>query len=116
MKMSEMFPSKYLKASDLKSGDLIVTIDRVDAETFENDGRKQIKPVIHFKENGVKPFVCNKTNATVIERISGSDDTDKWIGKKVALFPDFVAFKGAAQEAIRVKRAPDVPFNDTITM
>ena len=66
--------------------------------------------------NGVKPMVCNKTNATVIERISGSDDTDKWIGKKVALFPDFVAFKGAAQEAIRVRRAPDVPFNDAITM
>jgi hypothetical protein len=59
---NDFFPSNYIRAGDLGGKARTVTIDRVESATFENDGRKQSKPVIHFKDNGVKPLVCNKTN------------------------------------------------------
>src|SRR5262249_19920643 len=55
-KASDFFPSNYMRAADLAGKDRIVTIDRVETALFENDGKKQPKPVIYFKEAGVKPL------------------------------------------------------------
>jgi hypothetical protein len=115
VKITDFFPSQYLRCSDLGGKERSVTIDRVEAEIFENDGKKQQKPVIHFKENGVKPLVSNKTNMTRISKIHG-DETDDWPGKRVVLAPELVDFKGKATEAVRIKRpaepAPEI--NDEI--
>jgi hypothetical protein len=109
---SDFFPSKYLRASDLKPGQNRVTIDRVSSETFENDGRKQLKPVIEFKDNGVKPLVCNKTNFNLIAAVCGGE-TDNWSGKKIVLHKELVSFKGKVTEGVRVTGA-DQEMNDAI--
>src|SRR6516165_9945335 len=106
--VSDFYPSNYLSAADLKGAERIVTIDRVETNTFENDGIKKTKPVIHFRDNGIKPIVCNKTNFLLIAAVCG-DDTKDWSGKQVCLYPDLVSFKGKVSEAIRVKRPPMVP-------
>jgi hypothetical protein len=112
----DFFPSNYLKAADLGGKEKLVTIDRVESDAFENDGRKQVKPVIHFKEGGVKPMVCNKTNFLMIAAACGKD-SDAWPGKQVILYPDLVPFKGTVTEAVRAKRAPaKAEFNDEITI
>ena len=71
--VEDFFPSNYLKAADLGGKERTVTIDRVESDAFENDDRRQVKPVIHFKEGGVKPMVCNKTNFLMIAAACGKD-------------------------------------------
>jgi len=116
---ADFFPSNYLRCADLGGKDRLVTIDRVDSELFENDGRKQKKPVVHFKESDVKPFVTNKTNFLLIAAVCG-DNTDSWAGKQVCLYPDLVPFKGKVTEAVRVKRPNGSSFsaelNDELTI
>ena len=106
MKLSTAFPSKYLKASDLNDQDLIVTIRDCDMEDIGIIGKKEVKPVLYFKETA-KGLVLNKTNASVIEKLYG-DDTDAWLGKPIALWPNHdIEFQGEVVSAIRVRaKAP----------
>lgn len=101
MNINDAFPSKWLKAADLKGGQPTVTVADVRYEDIGDDGNK---PVIYFdgKEKGV---VLNKTNATNIAQAYG-EDTDAWRGKKVILFTTWVDFNGKSVEAIRIRPAP----------
>ena len=98
--ISESFPSKYVKASDLKGQNVIVVIGQV---TFERIGTndKDDKPVLYFQGKS-KGMVLNKTNATNIAHLYG-DDTDDWAGREIVLFPAMVDFQGKTVEAIRVR-------------
>jgi len=104
--IDDFYPSKFLRTSDLKGKEITVTIDRVEAEEFEQDGVKRPKPVVHFRNNGLKPLVLNKTNSTRIATALGNKDTDAWMGKQVRLYPDMEEFKGQVHEVVRVRRAP----------
>ena len=98
--INDAFPSNYLKASDLKGTQAVVTIDRVD---FEEGGRdKEEKPVIYFvgKTKGV---VLNKTNSRKITEIIGSAMTEEWQGHAIVLYPTETEFAGEMVECIRVK-------------
>jgi hypothetical protein len=101
----DIYQSKYLKAADLRGGTIIVTISRVDVETFENDGKQTIRPVIHFRENNVKPLVCNKTNGELIDKLYPGDFAN-WSGKKITLAFGLVNVKGQQTETIRVLPPP----------
>ncbi len=105
MKVSDAFPSNYLKASDLGGKVVPVTISEVKTETVGRE--KELKLVVYFdgKDKGV---VLNKTNARKIVEIAGSDDTDDWTGTRVALYATEVEFQGDTVEAIRIK-APAQP-------
>lgn len=102
----DFFPSNYLRASDLGGKEIDVTIDRVTSEEFEQEGRKLKKPVVHFRNAGIKPLVTNKTNAMLIATACGSEDYNTWSGKQVRLYTDLVNFRGKVSEAVRVKRTP----------
>lgn len=102
MNINSAFPSKYLKSSDIDE-DVTVTISGIDLQNVAKQGEKQeMKPVVSFKELE-KPLVCNKTNARMIAKITGSDDTDDWTGKKVRLIATEVEFQGELVMAIRVR-------------
>lgn len=103
MKISNAFPSKYLRAVDLQDTDHTLAMDCVVIEEIANDEKK---PVLYFakKEKGL---VLNKTNSKIIAREYG-DDTDNWEGKTVILYPAMVEFRGDMVEAIRV-RIPKAP-------
>jgi hypothetical protein len=104
--IDDFYPSKFLRASDLKGKEITVTIDRVEAEEFEQDGVKRPKPVVHFRNSGIKPLVCNKTNCSRLATALGDKDTDAWAGKQVRLYPDMEEFRGQVHEVVRVRRAP----------
>ena len=104
--IGDFYPSNYLRAADLGGKEVDVTIDRVTSEEFEQDGKKRMKPVVHFRNNGIKPLVLNKTNAMLIAAACGSEDYSTWSSKQVRLYADLVNFRGKVSEAIRVKRAP----------
>ena len=106
MKISDAFPSKYLKVDDLNDADMLCTITRVALEELGQGHEKDTKPIVYFAETD-KGMACNKTNAGVISKLYG-DDTDGWIGKKITLWPNHdVEFRGEIVSAIRVRsRAP----------
>ena len=97
MKMSETFPSKYLKAADLQGREVRVTMGHVEMEKIGDDN----KPVLYFKgkERGV---VLNKTNAGTISDSYG-DDTDDWYDQPLILFSVMVDFQGKVAPAIRCR-------------
>jgi hypothetical protein len=97
MRVSDVFPSNYLKASDLQGRTLRVTMDRVEVEQIGQDR----KPILYFvgKQKGV---VLNKTNAGNIAIMFG-EDMDEWGGSDVELFPTMVDYQGRSVEAIRIR-------------
>ena len=107
---SDLYPSKYLSASDLKGKRVTATVAKVTIEEFVNDGDKQNKPVVHFKE-AIKPFVANKTNVNIMAKLIG-DNTDDWAGKQIGLRMELVTFKGKVTESIRVTQTDE--FNDSL--
>lgn len=97
MLVSEAYPSKYLKAADLRDRNVMVVIDRVEIEDIGDD----TKPVVYFQ--GKEKGLClNKTNANNIA-IALGDDTQDWIGKEIILFPAMVDFQGRTVPAVRVR-------------
>ena len=100
-KLSEMFPSKWLKASDIDQ-DYEVEIVEVTTDNIGQGDQKEEKFVVHFQEFD-KGLVLNKVNASMIAAQHG-DDTDNWIGKKVVLTVEDVAYQGKIVPAIRVRR------------
>jgi len=106
MKTSAAFPSDYLKASDLNGKSVNVTIESVEMVDMGKGRDKESKLLIRFvgKQKGL---VCNKTNAGTIEKITGTDETDDWVGKNITLCAREVEFQGDMVWAIRVSlRAP----------
>lgn len=100
MKLSEAYPSAFLKADDLNGRAVTVTIESVKLEEIGQGRDKDKKLVISFvgKE---KKLVCNKTNAGTIGKLHG-DDTDDWEGKQIILQPREVEFQGDMVWSIRV--------------
>ena len=98
MKISQAFPSKYLKATDIQGHTPSVVIASVRMEDIGDDDQK---PVLYFQGKS-KGLVLNKTNATNITLAYG-DDTDAWIGQTIVLFTAWVDFQGRSVEAIRVR-------------
>mgnify|MGYP001581960348 CR=1 FL=1 len=105
MNINDQFPSKYLKASDLKGREVTVTIARIEMEALAQ-GEKP-KPVLYFvgKEKGV---VMNKTNAMNLAAGYGPE-TEDWLNMPVVLFPVWTDFQGKSVEAIRIRPAPRQP-------
>lgn len=97
MRISQAFPSNYIKAADLQDRNVMVKMDRVEVEKIGEDE----KPVLYFvgKEKGL---VLNKTNASNIATAYG-DNTDDWRDQEIVLFPAMVDFQGRTVEAIRVR-------------
>ena len=104
MNISSAFPSTFLKAADLGGKRVTVVIDKV---VMEDIGGEH-KPVVKFqgKERGV---VLNKTNASMIAEIAGTDETDDWKGIKVVLYPTKTEFQGKRVDCIRVDYPQGVP-------
>jgi hypothetical protein len=98
--VNDVFPSNYIKASDLKGAQVVVTIDRVEFEPVGRD--KEMKAIVYFvgKTKGV---VLNKTNARKITEISGSPLTEEWAGTAIVLYPTETEFAGETVECIRIK-------------
>ena len=84
MKVSEAYPSRYLKAANLDGDGPIVTIKSVAIEELGSNGDK--KPVAYFKEME-KGLVLNRTNAETIALFTHEDDMEAWIGYRIGLTP-----------------------------
>jgi hypothetical protein len=103
-RIREMILSKYLKKEDCEPA-LLVTIREIVQEEVGIENDKEEKWICYFEEQE-KGIVLNSTNMRLIEKITGSDDTDDWIGVKIVLYSDpNISFQGKLVGGIRV-RAP----------
>ena len=97
MKISEEFPSQYLKAADLGGREIRVTMGHVEREKIGTDN----KLVLYFKGKE-KGLVLNKTNAGTIGDGYG-DDTDDWLDQPIILFSVKTDYQGKVVDAIRCR-------------
>jgi hypothetical protein len=99
---------EYLFACDLPPDrDVVVTIARVTAGKVVGEGGKtNKKPVVYFAGKN-KPLALNVSNAKMIEKLYGTFDTSKWIGKRVALYVTQTKFGGETVDCIRIR--PTIP-------
>jgi hypothetical protein len=100
MKLSEAFPSNFLKSEDLQDRDVTVVIAGAELELVGNER----KLILTF-QGKKKTMICNKTNAGRIAFLYG-DDTDEWVGKEIILTAEFVEFQGKTVKGLRVKAPP----------
>jgi len=105
----------FLGAYALEEGqDLILTIDSANKEQFTgNGGKKDEGLVVHFKEKGVKPMICNSTNAKAISTVAGSSYVENWSNTKISLYSDEVSAFGETVDALRVRNY--APKTETFT-
>jgi len=108
MDINAAFPSKWLKAADLKGNKVAVVISGVEMEDV-GDKDEGEKPVCYF-EGKSKGLVLNKTNSSMIAELCGNSfETDDWIGAKIILFSTKVDYQGRRVDAIRI----DPPLKQT---
>ncbi len=99
MNIDTAFPSKWLRAVDLRGRDFTLTILRCLEEAVGRGGDEL--PVLYF-HGAEKGLALNKTNANTIADSLGPE-TDNWIGQKITLYPTKTDFEGKRVDCIRIR-------------
>ena len=103
VKVSEMFPSKYLSASDIGKKKVRLTISGYRSHQFKPED----KPKLILSFNGTsREMVCNATNTNTLVGLY-SDEMDNWIGQPIILTTAPVTYAGKLTTGIMV--LPEVP-------
>jgi hypothetical protein len=109
MTRDEVFPSKYLKAADLKGKARTVTIERAPYETLKGlDGKENQKIVLYF-ENVPKSLPLNGTNFDAVCDATDCPDTEDWPGQRIELYPTKTPMGGQLVDCIRIRRPSSRP-------
>ena len=106
MKISEKYPSKYLKGGDCPQQRLERITSVTEERMTNNQGEDNDEIVVHF-QGEKKGLVLNKTNASTIVSFLG-DDTDSWVGNQIVLFSMNEMAFGKMSLVVRV-RQPMIP-------
>jgi hypothetical protein len=104
MKVQDIFPTKYAGGEDLQGKAWTVTIDSVEFELMRPSPHSPEveKPVLYTRE-GRKGFVMGRTLALQIAEALGEDDTDRWQGRKIVIYPEPMIVAGEARVAVRAR-------------
>ena len=101
-----MFPTQYLASEEFLEKDVTLTIKGVKIDNLQmSDGGTEDKPVVMFEKTD-KKLVLNKTNATTIAKLYGSEARG-WAGKAITLYPTECQAFGKTVDCIRIRsKAP----------
>jgi hypothetical protein len=101
---SEAFPTKSLKAADLKGQPCTLRVERAALENLRFNGKEQNKLVLYFAGTG-KSLIVNATNFDSLVELTGESDSDNWAGHVVEVYPTTTEVRGETYDCIRI-RAP----------
>lgn len=103
--VNDLTVSKYLTQGDVEPA-VDVTISGYSQANMAKDGAPaEMRWLLKFAELE-KPMTLNKTNGSLIEAITGTDDFDGWMGKRIQLYRDkLISFGGKVSGGIRVREA-----------
>ncbi|QQS08643.1 MAG: hypothetical protein IPK69_11740 [Phycisphaerales bacterium] len=112
MKLSQMYPSKFLQAEDLpKNQNTIVTIEKVypvEARDRGGSDEPEVRYNIRFREFR-KPMTLWKNTGHMIGEVLGTDETEEWVGQQIAIYPSTYLSFGEMKPCINVdKWRPEV--------
>lgn len=116
--VDEVIPSRFIKAGELHGKTVTVTLASADFYMLPaKKGGKERRVVLEFEpsakqrelgENG-KLFTLNRTNTLCLKAMFGRE-LQKWVGKRVTIFPDIVREAGMMKgdPCIRMWGSPDI--------
>jgi hypothetical protein len=107
---SELFPSKYLKAEDLKGNPVVLTIKGSDMETLKDPktGRDQEKLVLSF-DRTKKLLPLNMTNFDAVVEVTREENSDRWIGHRIEVYPTTTRLGVKTVACIRIRKPQAAP-------
>jgi hypothetical protein len=106
----ELYPGRFIKASDLKGKKVTLVISRVRVEELVGDKGPQMKGIINF-EGKDKALALNKTNGLCLKAMFGRK-VQEWVGHKVTLF----ASTWDGDECIRIWGSPELSEDRQVTI
>jgi len=117
MRADTAFPSKYLKAADVKAKPIVAMISHLAQEVVGQGQDAKEKHVLYFEDQ--KPLVLNRTNWDTLEETFG--DSDDWPGQKVKIRCARTQYQVKATDGIRLEAIVPKPalkddVNDEITV
>lgn len=89
--------SSFLNVEDLQGRKVAVTISDAPVEDVGED-----KKIVLYFEGKEKKLPLNITNARMMEMLTGSDDSDAWVGTTITLKPDITQYQGKPTKCIRI--------------
>ena len=110
----EIFESDWIGAADMQGRDVVVEIEKVEkAEVFNpKTNKKSYKLALRFKGK-VKGFICNRTNATSIAKVTGKKEASLWVGQKITLYPTTCKVGRETEPCLRVRESVPAPDQKT---
>jgi len=108
-----LFPSKYLRAADLRGKDVALTIARVavNEPVVEKGGAEKKKPALYFTETAAaaqrngeeeKRLILKRSCGNIIAKHHGKD-YDAWPGKRIVLYSSPEFHFGKPMDVVRVR-------------
>jgi hypothetical protein len=122
MKLSNEYPSKFLRGQDIQDAPILITINGVAKEAVRNPQTSvdEMMPVLSFDNvvNGsIKPLsgvsyepgvghklVLRKTLAKTLENLLETDETDEWTGSMLVLFASDAVVAGKQVQTIGARK------------
>lgn len=103
VRVNDLKSSKFLTKTDVEPDAVVTILSCTQMNVALESMAPEMKWCLKFKELP-KPMVLNLTNGQLIEAITGSDNSDDWIGEKVVLYNDkTVSFAGKLTGGIRIR-------------
>lgn len=106
----ELYPGRFLKASDFKGKQVTLKIASIKLEELEGEKGAQIKGIIAFDKTE-KQLALNKTNGICLKEMFGKK-VQEWVGRRVTLFPTVYG----GDDCIRVYGSPEIESDRQITI
>lgn len=104
--ISKTFPSRFLRGDEIVGHEVNVTISAVKLEKARNNQTQKDEEVyvLYFKDKD-RGVILKKQRAQDVCMLTGSDDTDKWVGQTVCIYTEKKSAFGKIQNLIRFKEA-----------
>lgn len=112
--INDVYPSKFLKAYDLKGSTPTVTIARVTVEQVRSKTKVDTKIALFFVGK-TKGLLLNKTMALSVTAIAKSPQTEAWTGVPVMLYATTATFGQDVHDVIRIKAPATSPTTSRVT-
>jgi hypothetical protein len=104
MEIDNVYPSKYLRGSDLQGHAVTVRIESVALERFyDQQTRSEIEKLVVYFVDKKKAMIAGKGLAYEIAGICESTNTDTWPGKEIILFTERKLVYGREMDILRAR-------------
>jgi hypothetical protein len=100
---NDVFPSKYLKPSDLKNGPEVGKINVAALEDLKDFSGGLAKKLVIYFQRKLKPLILNRTNWDSLADLHG-DESDDWAGCEIELYATTVLVNGQEKDTVRIRK------------